>query len=98
MKQNTNLTICINKLKIIINNHSYFVGLCVINKWYKDESIKTQNRLWDEWRYKKSTNLPKSYSIYEELSKLADKNQILSCRVFNKVKLEKRIIEVDVLI
>lgn len=42
-----------------------------------------------------STDLPKLYPIYEEVSKLADKNQILPCRVFNKGKLEERIVEVD---
>lgn len=42
-----------------------------------------------------STKLPKLYPIYEEISKLADKNQILPCRVFNKGELEERIVEVD---
>ncbi|MCX8601621.1 MULTISPECIES: hypothetical protein [unclassified Gilliamella] len=36
------------------------------------------------------------YPIYEEIKKLAPKNQILPCRVFNKGKLEERIVEVDV--
>ena len=36
------------------------------------------------------------YPIYEEIKKLAPKNQILPCRVFNKGELEERIVEVDV--
>ncbi|MCX8650825.1 hypothetical protein J3U21_10760 [Gilliamella sp. B2776] len=36
------------------------------------------------------------YPIYEEIKKLAPKNQILPCRVFNKGKLEGRIVKVDV--
>ena len=37
-----------------------------------------------------------SYPIYEEIKKLSSKNQILPCRVFNRGKLEERIVEVDV--
>ena len=37
-----------------------------------------------------------SYPIYEEIKKLSSKDQILPCRVFNKGKLEERIVEVDV--
>ena len=36
------------------------------------------------------------YPIYEEIKKLAPKNQILPCQVYNKGKLEDRIVEVDV--
>ncbi|OCG23742.1 hypothetical protein A9G11_05150 [Gilliamella sp. wkB108] len=37
-----------------------------------------------------------THSIYEEIKKLAPKNQILPCWVFKKGKLEARIVEVDV--
>ena len=36
------------------------------------------------------------YPIYEEVKKLSSKNQILPCRIFNRGKLEDRIVEVDV--
>ena len=44
----------------------------------------------------KQTSTMMTYPIYEEIKKLAPKNQILPCRVFNKGKLEARIVEVDV--
>ncbi|MCX8640841.1 hypothetical protein J3U37_12060 [Gilliamella sp. B3172] len=43
-----------------------------------------------------NSSLPKLYPIYQEMEKLAGKNQILPCRVFNNGKLEERIVEVDV--
>ena len=73
-------------------------GYALLTNDTKSKALKRKIDYETDEDIKKSTNLSKSYSIYEEVSKLANKNQILSCRVFNKVKFEKRIIEVDVLI
>ena len=42
------------------------------------------------------TSTMMTYPIYEDIKRLAPKNQILPCRVFNNGKLEARIVEVDV--
>lgn len=52
---------------------------------------KYKNRMIEQEKVKNPI-----YPIYEEIKKLAPKNQILPCRVFNKGLLEARIVEVDV--
>lgn len=53
-------------------------------------------KLYEEDHDIPNSDVPKKYPIYEEVEKLASKNQILPCRVFNNGKLEERIVELDV--
>ncbi|WP_294845135.1 hypothetical protein [uncultured Gilliamella sp.] len=70
-------------------------GYASLGLWVGGRIVKLKDD-YENYVKENKLDLPRSYPIYEEIQKIGNKNQILPCRVFNKGKLEDRIVEVDV--
>lgn len=70
-------------------------GYAVLGLWSEHKIIKLKDK-YEDYIQKNNLDLPKLYPILQEMKKIANKNQILPCRVFNNGTLEPRIVEIDV--
>ena len=84
-----------NYVKDFLEQPAVLWGYALLTNDTKERTLDIKQKYENNTKIQNST-LPKLYPIYQEIEKLAPKNQILPCRVFNKGDLEERIVEVDV--
>lgn len=86
-----------NFLKYSVSKPVVLWGYALLTNKSEKKTLSNKHEYESNKKIQQST-LPKAYPIYQEIKKLADKNQILPCRVVNHGKLEPGLLKWIVLI
>lgn len=84
-----------NFLKYSVSKPVVLWGYALLTNKSEKKTLSNKQKYESNKKIQQSI-LPKAYPIYQEIKKLADKNQILPCRVVNNGELEPRVVEVDI--